>query len=207
MSCEKKYVDTLEMINEARSLDLKPVILNGISKRPLVSDWVNKFSNINWIDLNNEGLYNFGSNVGVLCGRPSNIIVFDIDIQNNGIDNWVALCAENNTKIYDFNTPIVKTGSGGLHYYFLWEEAFEKIKTQLFKNGTSIKGIDVKKNGQVVFPGSAYLTCSNDNKQHKCGAEENNVCLFSGRKYTWIKTPASKNDFSHIPDWLRLYMN
>ena len=91
------------------------------------------------------------ANVGILTGAPSGIVVIDVDLKDGGVVEWERL-----TSIYgEPLTMKVKTGGGGYHYYFRYEERVSK-----FINGSRVingKGIDYKTDGgQVVFPGSIH---------------------------------------------------
>jgi P4 family phage/plasmid primase-like protien len=157
-----------------------------------------------------NSFYYKSANVGLECGKPNNIIVIDVDLQDNGIENFTSWIVKlhyiddngklvNYKSLDDFNEkwegPIVKTPSGGYHYYFNYkDEYFGKI------NSKPDSGIDCQSNGKnIVYPGSTYMSCKHlkkeddeDGKQiHKCGCKSNKIkdCLFRGRKYEWLKSP------------------
>lgn len=72
-----------------------------------------------------QNIQNIQSNIPILTGIFSNIIIIDIDIRNGGLEEWNLLLKKNNKKI---NTPLVQTASGGFHYYFKYNEEYEKYK-------------------------------------------------------------------------------
>jgi len=73
--------------------------------------------------------------IGIVCGKISDLIVVDIDEPNMNL-NWLP------------ETAIVKTGSGGFHYYYKYTGAF-KNKTRIREN------IDIRADGgYVVAPPS-----------------------------------------------------
>lgn len=116
-----------------------------------------------------------GDNIGLLTGKVNNIIVIDIDKQDDGYKIWKKWIKEYG----DIDTPIVKTGSCGLHYYFQYTK---KIKSSLkIKINDKRIGIDIKSDGgQVVIPPSIHP---------------------NGKKYKWIKS-LEDYSISKIPKWL-----
>lgn len=88
--------------------------------------------------------------IGVLTGEPSGIIVLDIDAKDNGIEKWNNLVSVNNGIIP--RTFLVKTGSGGYHYYFKYRQYLQNIPNMIKILGIPL---DYKTNGgMAVFPGS-----------------------------------------------------
>lgn len=156
-----------------------------------------------------NSFYYKSANVGLECGKVNNIIIIDVDLQDNGIENftsWITKLqyTDNNGQLFNYssledfnekwNGPIVKTPSGGYHYYFNYkDEYFERI------NCKPSPGIDCQSNGKnIVYPGSTYMSCKHANKPeddgkkvHKCGCKTNKIkdCLFRGKKYEWLKSP------------------
>lgn len=95
-------------------------------------------------------------NIGMVCGEASGIDVIDIDsadpdqtVRDLGLDDVV--------------TPIVRTGSGGLHLYFKHARGL--------KNRAKVDpGVDIRTTGgQVVLPGSIHPD--------------------TGKPYEWIRGP------------------
>ena len=87
------------------------------------------------------------SNIGIVTGKISNIIVLDIDKKNNGLETLKEL------EIPD--TVTVKTGGGGFHYFFQYPEGFDKISN--FQNEEALPGIDLRADGgYVVAPPSVH---------------------------------------------------
>lgn len=89
-----------------------------------------------------------GGNVGVLTGSANGIAVIDID-NHNGVDGL------NNLKefldTYDIELPktmVVKTPSGGYHYYFKLDEKYND--TQFIQNHKQLKGVDFQVHGRYV---------------------------------------------------------
>jgi len=91
------------------------------------------------------------ANIGLVTGKEANLVVVDVDVKNNagGMESLKKLQDE----CGEFNTRVVRTPSGGLHYYFSYPEAVvEPIKC---KTGFR-KGIDIRADGgYVVAPGSS----------------------------------------------------
>lgn len=89
-----------------------------------------------------------GGNVGVLTGSASGIAVIDIDT-HNGVDGLGNLKEFLDT--YDITLPktkVVKTPSGGLHYYFKLDEKYNE--TQFIQNHPQLKGVDFQTHGRYV---------------------------------------------------------
>jgi hypothetical protein len=118
------------------------------------------------------------ANVGIRTGRPSGIIVIDIDPRSGGeatiADLGRAGCA------LPENTPIARTGNGGKHYYLAYTDGIP------CGNGV-LPGIDVKSDeGYVVAPPSFT-------GPSKAGP---------GGLYEWIRSPIDVA-LQPLPDWLR----
>lgn len=98
-----------------------------------------------------------GGNIGVLTGRKSGIAVIDID-NHNGVDGLGNLKEFLDT--YDIELPktkVVKTPSGGYHYYFKLDEKYNE--TQFIQNHSQLEGVDFQTHGRyVVAPPSKLPT-------------------------------------------------
>lgn len=86
------------------------------------------------------------SNWAMATGKKSGIIVFDIDPRNGGIESL-------RTRVNQYGelpeTPTVKTGGGGFHYYFRYPLLSN------IRNGEILDGVDIKTDGgYVLIPGS-----------------------------------------------------
>ena len=89
-----------------------------------------------------------GGNVGVLTGSASGIAVIDIDT-HNGVDGLGNLKEFLDT--YDITLPktqVIKTPSGGLHYYFKLDEKYNE--TQFIQNHPQLEGVDFQTHGRYV---------------------------------------------------------
>lgn len=90
------------------------------------------------------------SNVGVVTGRPSNLLAVDVDPRHGGsLDTLEEMCGR-------FSTPIVRTGGGGWHLYFQYPRIAVDSRTIL-------DGIEVKSDrhylvgvGSIHPNGNAY---------------------------------------------------
>lgn len=115
-------------------------------KHPVMADWTNDTLNSGadahaWYEDHADG------NVGILTGPESGIFVLDVD-GANGVRSVTDFATENGPLPA---TRIVRTGSGGLHYFFRHPKNFT------VRNSTSwlAPGIDIRgKGGQVVAPPS-----------------------------------------------------
>ena len=115
-----------------------------------------------------------GSNYGIICGARNGLYVVDCDVLKAGEDSSKNA---NGVKVMNkiikafgggvLETPIVKTPSGGLHYYFKYNaERFHKQGTSMIflKHKNSLGEIVEKKvkidarsdNGYVIGPGSLH---------------------------------------------------
>lgn len=89
-----------------------------------------------------------GGNVGTLTGSASGIAVIDID-NHNGVDGLGNL--KNFLEMYDITLPktqVIKTPSGGLHYYFKLDEKYNE--TQFIQNHSQLEGVDFQTHGRYV---------------------------------------------------------
>ncbi len=89
------------------------------------------------------------ANVGVGTGSPSGLIVVDIDPRHGGDKSWQAFQTRNSIP----KTQTVRTGGGGLHFYF-------KAPKQVIKNRANLlPGVDIRgEGGYVVAPPSVHKT-------------------------------------------------
>lgn len=89
-----------------------------------------------------------GGNVGTLTGSASGIAVIDID-NHNGVDGLGNL--KEFLEMYDITLPktqVIKTPSGGLHYYFKLDEKYND--TQFIQNHSQLEGVDFQTHGRYV---------------------------------------------------------
>lgn len=89
-----------------------------------------------------------GGNVGVLTGSASGIAVIDIDTHKgvNGMGNLIEFL-----DTYDIELPktkVVKTPSGGYHFYFKLDEKYND--TQFIQNHSQLEGVDFQTHGRYV---------------------------------------------------------
>lgn len=120
-------------------------------KEPVVDSWKNTKNHVCF------SLANFATNnYGVPCGTINNIFVVDVDVKDQGL-------AELN-KYTDQNGPIntftVRTQSGGLHFYFRYQNESEETQEIIKKcgNWTKLrgKGLDIRTSGgYVIAPNSS----------------------------------------------------
>jgi hypothetical protein len=85
--------------------------------------------------------------IGVLTGKPSGIVVVDIDNKNDTLEKWKNLVSKNGLP----ETFTVITGTNGFHLYFKYDNLTSKLI------GTRLRGYDVDirtTGGQIVAPGS-----------------------------------------------------
>ena len=124
-----------------------PIPVNG--KKPFMKDW--QLTTIDRALSKISGK----TNIGILTGSPSNIVVLDIDVADNGLIVW------NTVVTQPLTTFTVQTGGGGLHLYFKYDD-----NTRLLSNGNRMitcNGVKIgwdfrSTGGQVVFAGSKHET-------------------------------------------------
>ena len=88
-------------------------------------------------------------NVGFLTGDTNKLLVVDVDVKDNGLEEW-------NHYVHEHGEPEtikIKTPSGGYHYYFNCNELTTYLNTRTKYRGC---GIDIRSNGgYVVAPPSS----------------------------------------------------
>lgn len=134
---------TIDELNIAKKKLVKkgflPIPAHCQDKRPLL-DWRNyKLGDWSKAAKNMTGVR---ANIGVLTGEKSNVIVLDVDNkvpakaakhpdlyrETTGVADWQLILEEG--KYEEPQTLKCQSPSGGLHYYFLWDEDFaQKVKT------------------------------------------------------------------------------
>lgn len=89
-----------------------------------------------------------GGNVGVLTGSASGIAVIDIDNHNDvdGLGNLKEFLEKYNIELP--RTKVVKTPSGGLHYYFKLPNTYNN--TQFIQNHSQLAGVDFQTHARYV---------------------------------------------------------
>lgn len=122
---------------------MKELRLKKNGKAPLVAGAFNG-EDINLI----QSWVREGGNVGLLTGSASGIVVIDID-NHNGVDGLGNL--KDFLDTYDIELPktkVVKTPSGGLHYYFKLDDKYNE--TQFIQNHSQLEGVDFQTHGRYV---------------------------------------------------------
>lgn len=89
---------------------------------------------------------------GVAIVTGSGLVVLDVDAKNGGLESLDALFKEYADKLPEAGTPVVRTGGGGLHFYFSTEKEL--------RNRTGVRpGIDIRGDGgYVVAPPSPHAS-------------------------------------------------
>lgn len=115
------------------------------------------------------------ANVGIATGVPSGILVIDIDPRNGG-DETIARLAGNGFVFP--RCPEAKTGNGGRHLIFAYDERIRTSKDRLGK------GIDVKADGGYIVGAPSHIAASDQGK---------------GGFYRWIVEP--QIGLPRLPVW------
>ncbi len=137
-------------------------------KRPLV-EWKKHQSEKASAEIITDWFRQFPeANLGVVTGKVSGLVVIDIDPRHGG----------KNTLFEGIETVIVKTGGGGWHYYFEYEEGLQnQVEVQ--------PGIDIRaEGGYVVSPPSSHS---------------------SGQNYIWLKNP-DEVKVAPLPDFVKAWL-
>ena len=102
-----------------------------------------------------QSWYQECGNVGILTGSASGIAVIDID-NHNGVDGLGNL--KEFLEMYDITLPktqVIKTPSGGLHYYFKLDEKYNE--TQFIQNHSQLEGVDFQVHGRYVVAAGSQI--------------------------------------------------
>lgn len=110
------------------------VIPVGNNKKPLIN-WKDFQTRIATKEEITQWFSDFpNAGIGVVTGKVSSLLVFDIDPRHGGVD----------TLFEPYNTVVVKTGGGGKHFYFKF--------SGIIQNTTNlIQGVDVRAEGGYVI--------------------------------------------------------
>lgn len=120
----------------------------------------------------------------IVAGRISKIIVLDVDPDDGGL---------NTIKKKDLNLPptvAVKTGGGGMHYYYRYPVRFKEIKSFVGKELPEefrLPGLDLRADGGLVYaPPSPHP---------------------SGERYGFYDSLTfGKQELAEVPEWLLDYI-
>ena len=139
---------TLDQLTILAAMGMRLHPLLAKNKVPILKDWqvkatVDPGMIRQWFSIHPH------CNWGLATGNDSNVFVVDIDVKAHGDKTWAKLTKENKVP----ETIQVKTGGGGMHYYFKCPKTID-IRNSASKVG---KGIDIRGNGgQVVIPPSIH---------------------------------------------------
>ena len=117
--------------------------------------------------------------IAILTGKINGIIVLDID----SVDDWNKLLKENNKE--EPLTIKVKSGSGGIHYYFKYTDDLECITSK--DHAIEEYKIDIKTNGGcIIVPPSTYF----------------NKKLNKNVEYKW-ECDIFEYELEEMPEWIK----
>lgn len=149
---------------------------------------------MNIYGINNE-IYNMPhaekNGIGAKTGSESGYVVVDVDMKNEGMSTFISLTKENGLlNELDIDTLTVRTGGGGLHYYFEWELDMKTWHSMnhIFSSGDKKVGIDFRTDdGYVIVPPSIHP---------------------NGNIYEFIGSPVTFRDkIKKMPLWLKNKLN
>lgn len=136
-----------------------PVTKHGVhdasTDEGVIKDWIRQFKDYN---------------IGIATGEESGLLVLDIDPRNGGDETLAALIEEYGDLP---DVPCVRTGSGGLHFFF----RYDGRRVAKLGNGIDVKGAG----GFVVGAPSLHV---------------------SGGTYEWIRKPRAGEVLPAAPEWI-----
>lgn len=117
------------------------------SKIPLIKDWRNCSSNYN-SDIENWWIKKPDANIAIPTGKLNKIEVLDFDVKSGGLESLREII----NKYGHMNSEyVVKTGSGGYHFYYSYSNRGYKNKIGF------LSGVDFKTDGgYVIAPPSIH---------------------------------------------------
>jgi hypothetical protein len=128
----------------SRGWPVLPVVAGG--KVPLLKNWP-RLASIDALKVEVWSKRHSGCNFGLLCGKPSGLIVLDVDPRNGGTATLADLERERGDLPA---TPEVATGGGGRHLYL--RHPGGRIGNRIIGPGLDLKA----DGGYVVLPGSTH---------------------------------------------------
>ena len=135
-----------KIVKKLIKLELTPIALKYNEKYPIHQGWTkttleNALEKFKYI-----GKYN----IGILCGKSSNITVIDVDIYKNGIAHQPTLEWYNKHKALLNKTAYVLTTSNNYHFYYQYNAILPSTNLRTYGINVEIKSTGV----QVVCPPS-----------------------------------------------------
>ena len=119
------------------------------------------------------------SNIGLVCGEISNLVVVDIDPRNGG---------EAYAKKLTFPSTICSlTGSGGRHYYYAWDRRIKKSRP--------FPGIDIQSDGSYILAPPSYTTGPYSFHKNEL------LQLPLAKPPHWLSNLSHANPFSKPKEW------
>src|SRR5690348_13010891 len=116
--------------------------IKKVAKFPLLPN--SKLPACKWTNNNNHVFDKSvaNQNYGLITGKLNNLLVLDIDVKDNGLEEWNKYTKRNG----NINTVSVSTPSGGLHYYFLYHsqnEANEQVLRDHLYTQTKLRSVGI----------------------------------------------------------------
>lgn len=147
-------------------------------KHPRFRDWVKRATAEDRIIRDTFPRYP-ESNIGILTGEASDLLVLDIDPGNGGAETLLELEARHGPLPPTWEAS---TGGGGRHLIFRYPRGVRVGNTQGNGRGRKLgRGVDVRgEGGQIVAPPSLHR---------------------SGRRYEWVNVPGGPVPKADLPTW------
>ena len=92
------------------------------------------------------------SNIGIVTGVKSNLVVIDVDPKNGGLDSYIELI--NKFGNIEKQTLVSNTSAGGYHVYFKYSGNIKCSNSTVFGPGIDVKG----NGGYVIAPPSQHIS-------------------------------------------------
>lgn len=151
------------------------------------------YNDYNFDNCLKEG-FDKNNGLGIRTGEEGDVFLLDID----NIDDFKILLGSINKSMedmYDFGTPCETTPSGGLHFYFMWEDRLKVIQNKTKEFVVEGRSLDIDTKGDNQF---AIISPT---KISGIDPDTNELLTF---EYKWLDDFCSlENNYPEaMPDWL-----
>ena len=173
----QKYKEYVEKGLVVFPISVRQENKNGIWKKKLIMP--NGWQKLTIDDIKDKKTSAKNNGLAMITGEKSNTIVIDID----NVEHWKQFLKDNKKK--EPKTVKAKSGSGGIHLYFKYDDQYKDIKSNTCCFSKEYD-IDCRTNGGcIIMPPTSYLN-KNTNKNST---------------YKWIKSIVT-NEPLEFPKWM-----